>query len=406
MLNFHEKMKHLLNVDPLIMGLYSVLSIFGLVMIYSASSYYALANQGNSEAFMVKQLVFIIIGIVMALGISVLPEKLLKEEKVMMGVAGVIFILLVIVLFTPSVNGAKSWINLKLFSLQPSELVKLFVIWTSAYFYSKNERSKRDWRFYLIPAGITIFFIGMVMLQPDLGTSIIIAGVAVLLGLMTGVSNRALAFWGVGFAGMYGLTYLDASIFEKIGLKAYQLSRFTSFHNPWSDPAGAGYQSIQGYLGLSRGSWIGTGLSNSVQKTGFLPEAHTDFILAIVGEELGYITIFILLLVIFGLIIAIIRKGNKCRNLFGKYLCYGVAILFLIQSGINIGALVGLAPLTGVPLPLISYGGSSFFASSAGIGLVLWAIRRDKESREQTPPPTREDLPEEEEEKIIELKAM
>ena len=369
MLNFHEKMKHLLNVDPLIMGLYSVLSIFGLVMIYSASSYYALANQGNSEAFMVKQFIFIIIGILMALGISVLPEKFLKEQKVMIGVAG-------------------------------------FVIWTSAYIYSKNERSKRDWRFYLIPAGITAFFIGMVMLQPDLGTSIIIAGVAVLLGLMTGVSNRALAIWGVVFAGLYGLTYLDASIFEKFGLKAYQLSRFTSFHNPWSDPTGAGYQSIQGYLGLSRGSWLGTGLSNSVQKTGFLPEAHTDFILAIVGEELGFITIFILLLAIFGLIIAIIRKGNKCRNLFGKYLCYGVAILFLIQSGINIGALVGVAPLTGVPLPLISYGGSSFFASSAGIGLVLWAIRRDKESREQTPPPTREGLPEEEEEKIIELKAM
>ena len=377
MLNFHEKMKHLLNVDPLIMGLYSVLSIFGLVMIYSASSYYALANQGNSEAFMVKQFVFIVIGIVMALGISDLPEKFLKNQKVMMGVAGVIFILLVIVLFTTGVNGAKSWINLKLFSLQPSELVKLFVIWTSAYIYSKNERSKRDWRFYLIPVG-----------------------------LMTGVSTRALAIWGVVFAGLYGLTYLDASIFEKFGLKAYQLSRFTSFHNPWSDPTGAGYQSIQGYLGLSRGSWIGTGLSNSVQKTGFLPEAHTDFILAIVGEELGFITIFILLLAIFGLIIAIIHKGNKCRNLFGKYLCYGVAILFLIQSGINIGALVGVAPLTGVPLPLISYGGSSFFASSAGIGLVLWAIRRDKESREQTPPPTREGLPEEEEEKIIELKAM
>ena len=404
MLNFHEKMKHLLNVDPLIMGLYSVLSIFGLVMIYSASSYYALANQGNSEAFMVKQFVFIVIGIMMALGISVLPEKFLKNQKVMMGVAGVIFILLVRVLFTTGVNGAKSWINLKLFSLQPSELVKLFVIWTSAYIYSKNERSKRDWRFYLIPAGITAFFIGMVMLQPDLGTSIIIAGVAVLLGLMTGVSNRALAIWGAVFAGLYGLTYLDASIFEKFGLKAYQLSRFTSFHNPWSDPTGAGYQSIQGYLGLSRGSWIGTGLSNSVQKTGFLPEAHTDFILAIVGEELGFVVIFVLMLAIVGFIIAMIYKGNKCRSLFAKYLCYGVAILFLIQSGINIGALVGFAPLTGVPLPLISYGGSSFLASSVGVGFVLWAIRNDQKQKEPTPP--KEEATPEEEHKRVELKAM
>lgn len=377
MLNFHEKMKRLLKVDPLIMGLYVLLSVFGLVMVYSASSYYALVNQGNSEAFMVKQLLYIVLGVLLALGISILPEKWMKSEKVMGATFGVIFILLVVVLFTKGINGAKSWINLKVFNLQPSELVKLFVIWISAYLYSKNERSKRDWRFYLVPAAVTIFLFGMIMLQPDLGTGIIVVAVALLLGLMTGVSNRALASWGAVFALLYGITYLDSSVFEKIGLKAYQVSRFTSFHNPWSDATGSGYQSIQGFLGLSRGNWFGTGLSNSVQKTGFLPEAHTDFILAIVGEELGFVVIFVLMLAIVGFIIAMIYKGNKCRSLFAKYLCYGVAILFLIQSGINIGALVGFAPLTGVPLPLISYGGSSFLASSVGVGFVLWAIRND-----------------------------
>ena len=381
MLNFHEKMKRLLKVDPLIMGLYVLLSVFGLVMVYSASSYYALVNQGNSEAFMIKQLLYIVLGVLLALGISILPEKWMKSEKVMGATFGVIFILLVIVLFTKGINGAKSWINLKVFNLQPSELVKLFVIWISAYLYSKNERSKRDWRFYLVPAGVTIFLFGMIMLQPDLGTGIIVVAVALLLGLMTGVSNRALASWGAVFALLYGITYLDASIFEKIGLKAYQVSRFTSFHNPWSDATGSGYQSIQGFLGLSRGNWFGTGLSNSVQKTGFLPEAHTDFILAIVGEELGFVVIFVLMLAIVGFIIAMIYKGNKCRSLFAKYLCYGVAILFLIQSGINIGALVGFAPLTGVPLPLISYGGSSFLASSVGVRYVLLAIRNDQKQK-------------------------
>ena len=317
---------------------------------------------------------------------------------------GVIFVLLVVVLFTKGINGAKSWINLKVFNLQPSELVKLFVIWISAYLYSKNERSKRDWRFYLVPGGVTIFLFGMIMLQPDLGTGMIVVAVALLLGLMTGVSNRALASWGAVFALLYGITYLDASIFEKIGLKAYQVSRFTSFHNPWSDATGSGYQSIQGFLGLSRGNWFGTGLSNSVQKTGFLPEAHTDFILAIVGEELGFVVIFVLMLAIVGFIIAMIYKGNKCRSLFAKYLCYGVAILFLIQSGINIGALVGFAPLTGVPLPLISYGGSSFLASSVGVGFVLWAIRNDQKQKEPTPP--KEEATPEEEHKRVELKAM
>ena len=404
MLNFHEKMKRLLKVDPLIMGLYVLLSVFGLVMVYSASSYYALVNQGNSEAFMVKQLLYIVLGVLLALGISILPEKWMKSEKVMGATFGVIFILLVVVLFTKGINGAKSWINLKVFNLQPSELVKLFVIWISAYLYSKNERSKRDWRFYLVPAGVTIFLFGMIMLQPDLGTGIIVVAVALLLGLMTGVSNRALASWGAVFALLYGITYLDSSIFEKIGLKAYQVSRFTSFHNPWSDATGSGYQSIQGFLGLSRGNWFGTGLSNSVQKTGFLPEAHTDFILAIVGEELGFVVIFVLMLAIVGFIIAMIYKGNKCRSLFAKYLCYGVAILFLIQSGINIGALVGFAPLTGVPLPLISYGGSSFLASSVGVGFVLWAIRNDQKQKEPAPP-KEEEIPEEEH-KRVELKAM
>ena len=140
MLNFHEKMKRLLKVDPLIMGLYVLLSVFGLVMVYSASSYYALVNQGNSEAFMVKQLLYIVLGVLLALGISILPEKWMKSEKVMGATFGVIFILLVVVLFTKGINGAKSWINLKVFNLQPSELVKLFVIWISAYLYSKKTR--------------------------------------------------------------------------------------------------------------------------------------------------------------------------------------------------------------------------------------------------------------------------
>ena len=206
MLNFHEKMKRLLKVDPLIMGLYVLLSVFGLVMVYSASSYYALVNQGNSEAFMVKQLLYIVLGVLLALGISILPEKWMKSEKVMVATFGVIFVLLVVVLFTKGINGAKSWINLKVFNLQPSELVKLFVIWISAYLYSKNERSKRDWRFYLVPAAVTIFLFGMIMLQPDLGTGIIVVAVALLLGLMTGVSNRALASWGAVFALLYGIT--------------------------------------------------------------------------------------------------------------------------------------------------------------------------------------------------------
>ena len=260
MLNFHEKMKRLLKVDPLIMGLYVLLSVFGLVMVYSASSYYALVNQGNSEAFMVKQLLYIVLGVLLALGISILPEKWMKSEKVMGATFGVIFILLVVVLFTKGINGAKSWINLKVFNLQPSELVKLFIIWISAYLYSKNERSKRDWRFYLVPGGVTIFLFGMIMLQPDLGTGMIVVAVALLLGLMTGVSNRALASWGAVFAFLSALFAALTSILAKIGISGVNSNLATAIRTVVVVLMAWGMVFLtKGQLGLaniSKKSWI------------------------------------------------------------------------------------------------------------------------------------------------------
>ena len=166
-------------------------------------------------------------------------------------------------------------------------------------------------------------------------------------------------------------------------IKSYQVGRFLSFHNPWDDTSGVGYQSIQGFLALARGGLTGTGLSSSIQKTGFLPEAHTDFILAIVGEELGFFMIWLVLIVLFFLIIYIIRKALSCRSAFARYICLGVGVFLLVQSSVNIGALLGLAPITGVPLPFLSYGGSSLIVSSIAIGMVLFALKYDKEYLEE-----------------------
>ena len=182
-----------------------------------------------------------------------------------------------------------------------------------------------------------------------------------LLALTTGYSKKAIKYSGVAFVIGYLFTYLPISIIQHLPFKAYQVGRFLSFHNPWDDTSGVGYQSIQGFLALARGGLTGTGLSSSIQKTGFLPEAHTDFILAIVGEELGFhcCVACISRSILFNYIYFL--EGSILSIIISRYLCLGVGIFLLVQSGVNIGALLGLAPITGVPLPFLSYGGSSFY---------------------------------------------
>ena len=235
----------------------------------------------------------------------------------------------------------------------------------------------------MYPMGMMVLVSILVLIQPDFGTVMITVLMMWLLALTTGYSKKAIKYSGVVFVIGYLFTYLPISIIKYIPfIKSYQVGRFLSFHNPWDDTSGVGYQSIQGFLALARGGMSGTGLSSSIQKTGFLPEAHTDFILAIVGEELGFIVVWIVLFVLFFLIMYIFWKAEKCRSSFARYLCLGVGIFLLVQSGVNIGALLGLAPITGVPLPFLSYGGSSFIVSSIAIGMVLFALKYDQDYKE------------------------
>jgi len=177
---------------------------------------------------------------------------------------------------------------------------------------------------------------------------------------------------------------LSSSYFSFINLEGLRIPAKNLFClvflNPFSeDLAAAADQVINSYVAFGNGGLFGRGLGNSIQKLGYLPEAHTDFILAIVGEELGFIVVWLVLVVLFFLIIYIFWKAQFCRSLFSRYLCLGVGIFLLVQSGVNIGALLGLAPITGVPLPFLSYGGSSFVVSSIAIGMVLFALKYDKE---------------------------
>lgn len=378
-----DKIKNFFQVDKIILVIFILLSAFGLVMIYSASSYFSLTSVGNSEYFLIRQFAFVVAGIAITIGIANNGKKFFFNERLLQ-IVYVILILLLLFVFTQSgIKGARSWINLRLFNLQPSEFAKVILIWASAFYYQKF-KDNRDWKqLYMYPMGMLLLVSILVLMQPDFGTFMITVVMMWLLALTTGYSKKAIKYSGVAFVIGYLFTYLPISIIQHLPFKAYQVGRFLSFHNPWDDTSGVGYQSIQGFLALARGGLTGTGLSSSIQKTGFLPEAHTDFILAIVGEELGFIVVWLVLVVLFFLIIYIFWKAQFCRSLFSRYLCLGVGIFLLVQSGVNIGALLGLAPITGVPLPFLSYGGSSFIVSSIAIGMVLFALKYDMEYQEE-----------------------
>ena len=379
-----DKLKSFFQVDIIILMLFIVLSIFGVVMVYSASSYFSLATLGNSEYFLYRQLAFLVLGFILAIVIANFGRSFFFKERLLQIFYGMLILLLIFVLTQTGIKGARSWINLRFFNLQPSEFSKVILIWASAFYYSKY-KDTQDWKLlYRVPIGMMVLVNMLVLIQPDFGTVMIITLMMWLLALTTGYSKRALGISGGLFVLGYLFTFLPISIIQYVPfIKSYQVGRFLSFHNPWDDTSGVGYQSIQGFLALARGGLSGTGLATSIQKTGFLPEAHTDFILAIVGEELGFFMVWLVLIVLFFLIIYIIWKALSCRSSFARYICLGVGVFLLVQSSVNIGALLGLAPITGVPLPFLSYGGSSLIVSSIAIGMVLFALKYDKEYLEE-----------------------
>ena len=353
-------------------------------MVYSASSYFSLATLGNSEYFLYRQLAFLVLGFILAIVIANFGRSFFFKERLLQISYGMLILLLIFVLTQTGIKGARSWINLRFFNLQPSEFSKVILNWASAFYYSKY-KDTQDWKLlYRVPIGMMVLVNLLVLIQPDFGTVMIITLMMWLLALTTGYSKRALGISGGLFVLGYLFTFLPISIIQYVPfIKSYQVGRFLSFHNPWDDTSGVGYQSIQGFLALARGGLSGTGLATSIQKTGFLPEAHTDFILAIVGEELGFFMVWLVLIVLFFLIIYIIWKALSCRSSFARYICLGVGVFLLVQSSVNIGALLGLAPITGVPLPFLSYGGSSLIVSSIAIGMVLFALKYDKEYLEE-----------------------
>jgi cell division protein FtsW len=341
-----------------------LLLLYGLVMAYSASAAQAYFQFDSSFHFLKRQLGWAVVGAVVMFVLSRVDYAWWRKAAVPL--AGFVGLLLGAVL-VPGVgsviNGARRWIFIGGQSIQPSELAKLAAVMLVATLIVRRPREVETPLGFLKLAGMGIGPPAiLIMLEPDLGTTLVLVVSVVAVLVAAGARIRhLLALAVIGAAGVLAL----------IAVEPYRMERLTTFLDPWKDPQGSGFQATQSLISIASGHFFGVGLGNSVQKFGFLPEQGTDMITGIIGEELGLAGLVVLLALFAALAWACFRIALSCRDLFGKLLATGITAIIIGQACINVGAALGLIPLTGVPLPLVSVGGTSLVVVFAGLGILL-----------------------------------
>ena len=380
--------RHLLNYSILIP--YLILSIIGLIVVYSTTSALAIQSGVSSIRMVRTQGLFFILSLLTIALIYKFSLNFLRNKKVLAFVIFIEVILLILSRFiTDTVNGAHGWLTIPGgFSIQPAEYLKVILVWYLALIFSKRQDEIRDYDYQAlthnewIPRNLndwrwlTLILIGIVVIMPDLGNATILAltvlimitasGVGYrwftsLLGLVVGVSTIVLgSIWIIGVDRV-----------AKIPVFGYVAKRFSAFFNPFNDLSGAGHQLANSYYAMSNGGWFGLGLGNSIEKQGYLPEAHTDFVFAIVIVELGFVGASLILALLFFLILRIILVGIRAKNPFNSMMAIGIGGMILVQTFINIGGISGLIPSTGVTFPFLSQGGNSLWVLSVAIAFVL-----------------------------------
>jgi len=334
---------------------------FGLVMVYSASSARAALAADDPAYYLKRQAVYALAGVVALALLSRMDYRRLRFAVAPLLLGSFVLLVAVLVLSTP-VNGARRWLSLGPATLQPSELAKLaLVLWLAAYLARRP--APQSLGELLRPIGLVVgSAFALVLVEPDLGTAIAIAIMAAAVLVVAGTRLSTLAG-----AGTIGFFLVAAAIW----LEPYRRERVLSFLDPWQDPEGAGFQSVQAMIALGSGGFFGNGLGESVQKAYYLPEASTDMIFAIVGEELGLLGAVAVIAAFVAFGYAGFNVALGCRDPFGKLLAAGITALVCGQAAVNVSAVMGLAPLTGIPLPFVSYGGSSLVVGLASVGILL-----------------------------------
>jgi cell division protein FtsW len=348
----------------LLVGLVGVLVVIGLVMVLSASSVQSQHEFGSTWSYFVRQCMWTVIGLTVLRVVSRIDYRVWRRLIPLMLVASFGLLLLVLV---PGVglrvNGARSWLGAGPIRVQPAELVKLALLLFCADLLARRHDRMDDFRLTVVPiltvVGATVF---LMMLQPDLGSTMVMGAIVFSLLFVGGVPlGRLLGVFTVGSAGAMVLA---------LG-KTYRRNRLLAFLDPSKDPANTGYQINQSLMGVASGHWFGVGLGESRAKWGFLPNAHTDFIFAIISEELGLVGAFLVVALFVALAVVGTRIALHAPDRFGMLVASGVTAWILAQAFVNIGGVVGILPITGLTLPFVSFGGTSLVVTMAATGLLL-----------------------------------
>jgi cell division protein FtsW len=351
------------SVDRLLFIVILLLVFIGLVMVFSASAVIAKERYHSGYFFLLRQMGWATAGfIAMMIGMRV-DYKWLKHPAVVFCLLGLTALMLILVFFLDRSHHTHRWIHFAGFSFQPSELAKPALILFLAFFLENRTRSMDDWRNTLIPAIVpTLAFIGLIVFQPDLGTALACAAITICILFVAGLEIKYLAYSFVG-----SLLPLYFLIFHV----AYRRDRILAFLDPYSDPQGRGFHIIQSLIAVSTGGLTGVGLMEGKEKLFYLPEPHTDFIFSVLGEELGLLGCMVVVALFATLLWRGVRTALRTQDMFGRFLAVGITSMVVVQAFINISVVLGLMPTKGIPLPLISYGGSSLFITLACVGVLL-----------------------------------
>jgi cell division protein FtsW len=351
-------------VDKWLLATVAALAAFGLVMVFSSSEVQGYIEYGNASYYFQHQILWLVLGA--AGGLLALGFDYHRLRSLAPLIAGVTVVLLIAVL-VPHIgvvrNGARRWFGFGSFTFQPAEIAKIAAIVYLARWLEKSGERVRSVREGLVPfLAMLAVIVGLVMLEKDLGTSLILAVIAISMFLVAGARWTHLA--GVAAIAIGALGVL-------IKLEPYRYSRMLSYLNPWADSLNTGFQGVQSVLALGSGGFFGVGLGNSIQKYQWLPEAHTDFIFAIIGEELGLVGTMLVLTLFCLFAYRGYRAALRAPDTFGLLLATGITTWLIFQAFVNIAAVTLTLPTTGIPLPFISFGGSSLSVSLAAVGLLL-----------------------------------
>ncbi|WP_150137245.1 cell division protein FtsW [Candidatus Enterovibrio altilux] len=351
------------------------LMLIGLIMVTSASIPVSSRLVDQPFHFAIRQGVYLVGALIFA-GIAMqIPLVCWQQLSIPMLLIS-LFLLVAVLVIGHSVNGAMRWLRLGIINLQPAEVAKLSLfLFIAGYLVRRHGEVRESFYGFLKPLVVLIIIAVLLLAQPDFGSVIVMFITTIGMLFIAGAKLwqfGVLLFSGLGLVGLLIIT------------EPYRVRRVTSFLDPWQDPFGSGYQLTQSLMAFGRGDWWGQGLGNSIQKLEYLPEAHTDFVVAVLAEELGLVGVTVVLLMVFALVFRALFIGKRCfemNQLFGGFLAFGIGIWFAFQALVNVGAAAGIMPTKGLTLPFISYGGSSLFIMSTAVALLL---RIDYEYRLET----------------------